>query len=95
MLYKSFEELAQIWKMESAHMSTLETAFKLPSYQKILAIGPIVVPAILREMEREPGHWFHALYTLTGEDPARGRGTLTVTECTAIWLDWGRGKGLI
>jgi hypothetical protein len=57
-----------------------------PAYQQIIGLGPAGVPLLLRELEREPDHWFWALRAITGEDPvpeeARGR----LREMAAAWL---------
>jgi hypothetical protein len=52
----------------------------------------IVVPLILREMEREQGHWFHALMVLTGANPVPSNFQGTLTEATQYWVDWGRQR---
>lgn len=41
----------------------------LPSCQRIIGMGPVVVPLILEELRREPDHWFWALEMLTEDDP--------------------------
>ena len=49
-----------------------------PSYQRIIGLGSAVVPLLLRELERQPDHWFWALKAITGADPvpAASRGKL-------------------
>lgn len=42
-----------------------------PAYQRIIGLGPEVAPLLLRELERQPDHWFWALKALTGADPRR------------------------
>lgn len=63
------------------------------AYQKIIGMGEPVIPLILAELERQPGHWSWALTAISGEDPipptARGR----LDQMASIWLQWGREKG--
>ena len=42
-----------------------------PAYQQIIGLGVAVVPFILREMEKAPGHWYSALGAITQENPAQ------------------------
>jgi len=43
------DELAATWKEESLVMSSVTAMARLPSYQQIIALGPGVVPLLLRE----------------------------------------------
>jgi hypothetical protein len=49
----------------------------------------------LRELKKEPDHWFWALKAITGVDPVepiqRGR----VKEMAGAWLRWGKEQELI
>ena len=62
---------------------------RLPSYQAIINLGPSVVPLLLRELEREPDHWFVALHTLTGADPVPVESRGKVREMAHAWVQWG------
>ncbi|PWU20449.1 MAG: hypothetical protein C5B50_03840 [Verrucomicrobia bacterium] len=64
-----------------------------PAYQRIIGFGPVAIPLILRELEREPAHWFWALNAISGEDPAPEGSTFD--EAAAAWLKWGRERGYI
>ena len=68
-LEERFRQLAAQWKQESLFLSSTTAMADLPSYQKIIALGPPVVPLLLRELERDPDHWFWALKVLTGANP--------------------------
>jgi hypothetical protein len=52
-----------------------------------------VVPLLLRELEREPDHWFRALYALTGANPVPEGSQGNVREMALAWLHWGRQQG--
>jgi len=90
-----FQQLTKQWKRETSILGNLSQIVMHPAYQRIMAMGPDVIPLILKEMSREPGHWFWALHNLVplGEDPAEG--TTTIREATRLWLDWGRKKGIL
>lgn len=88
-----FSELAETWQRETALESFLDRKAMHPAYQRIIGLGPAVVPLILRELAERPGHWFWALNALTGEDHAQG--TQTVAEAGRALLAWGRERGLI
>jgi hypothetical protein len=49
----------------------------------------------LKELQREPNFWFHALEALTDEDPVPGEIRGSVARIREAWLDWGRQQGLI
>lgn len=44
---------------------------------------------ILRELEREPDHWFWALQSIPVEPEQRGR----LTQMAGIWIQWGKEHG--
>lgn len=92
---QKFARLADKWKKESAHLSSIERMAQLPSYQAIISMGAEVVPLLLKELQKEPDHWFWALHTITQEDPANGQGTMRIADLTALWIEWGRQKGLL
>ena len=64
-----------------------------PAYQRIIGLGPSAIPLILRELQRQPGHWHWALQALTGEDPAHPGDT--VTQTAQAWLQWGKERHYI
>src|SRR5437868_1094596 len=64
-----FQRLALEWKAATEYLSNSTKMAMHPAYQRIIGIGPSVVPLLLRELEREVDHWFWALQAITGEDP--------------------------
>jgi hypothetical protein len=64
-----------------------------PAYQAIIALGRPAVPLLLRELAREPDHWFGALKAITGDDPVPPRSRGKLHEMTAAWLAWGKTHG--
>ena len=68
-LSERFHRLAAEWKEQSRFRSNSAQMAMLRPYQRIIGMGPPVVPLILEELQREPDHWFWALEAITEEDP--------------------------
>lgn len=88
-----FQQLADQWRKETAHLSLAIKKVMHPAYQRIIGLGPDAVPLILRELQRKPGHWFWALKAITGEDPAKPNDT--ISQATQAWLQWGQERRYI
>jgi hypothetical protein len=88
---RKFRRLADQWLRETEHVSSIKKACMHPAYQRIIGMGPAVVPYLLRELEQNPDHWFWALNAITEEDPARAEDSLDGAKMA--WLQWGREKG--
>lgn len=93
-LANRFRALTCQWKRERGNISSSLTKIILcPSYQKIMAMGPAVVPLILdrlREEGDEPDLWFWALEHLSGENPVPEDDIGDLRAMAKAWLDWGR-----
>ncbi len=94
-LAEQFESLAQQWKAETALLSSTTAMTGHPAYRAIIALGPGVVPLLLRDLEREPAHWFEALQAITGADPVPSEQWGNIPAMAMAWLAWGRHQGLI
>ena len=94
-LAAQFAELAEEWKRATALLSSSTAISEHPAYRAVIALGWPVVPFILRDLEREPAHWFEALHAITGEDPVPVEDWGRIQPMRAAWLAWGRGRGLI
>jgi hypothetical protein len=88
-----FRELVATWKRERGPHSSSARLAEHPAYQEIIRMGPEVVPLLLRELEREPDHWFRALYALTGANPVPTESNGKIREMAVAWLRWGREQG--
>lgn len=88
-----FDRLAARWREETSHLSSSTRMAAHPAYQEIIALGPPVVPSLLRELARQPDHWFTALKAITGANPVdladRGR----IDKMAQAWLRWGQMAG--
>ena len=95
-LEKEFQELAKQWRHDTGHFSIVSQMIRHPAYQSIIEMGEPVIPIILKDLQRQPDHWFPALATISGESPPipkEHRGRMMVI--TKIWLEWGKAKGYI
>jgi hypothetical protein len=88
-----FERLAAIWREETSHLSSSTQMAAHPAYQEIIALGPEVVPLLLRDLAREPDHWFTALKTLTGANPVDPADRGRIDKMAEAWLKWGQASG--
>jgi hypothetical protein len=88
-----FATLVARWKRERGPHSSSARLAEHPAYQQIIAMGPEVVPLLLRELERQPDHWFRALHVRTGADPVPVESRGKVVEMAAAWIRWGREQG--
>ena len=69
-----------------------------PSYQRIIGMGPSVVPAILAQMKSEaddPDHWFWALEAITLENPVSPEANGKVRLMADAWTAWAKQKGYL
>jgi hypothetical protein len=88
-----FLDLVATWKRQRGPHSSSARLAQHPAYQEIIDMGPGVIPLLLRELEREPDHWFRALHALTGANPVPPESSGKVREMAAAWLRWGREQG--
>lgn len=90
-----FLQLAEQWREETDYLSNANQIVSHPAYLKIIDMGFDVVPLILQEMLKEPGHWFAALKTITKVDPVPKDDRGKIQTMTAQWLAWGRENGYL
>src|SRR4029079_19235981 len=56
-LARRFQTLAVEWKEGRGYTSSISKMSVHHAYQQIIALGPRVIPLVLRELERETDHW--------------------------------------
>ena len=88
-----FRRLAALWHAETAYLSSTTDLVGHPAYQEMIRMVPEVVPLLLRELEREPDHWFGALMAITGAHPVPETDSGNLDKMTEAWLRWGRASG--
>jgi len=89
----AFEALASEWKEQVGGSSFVAEKTNHPAYQKIIEMGSVVVPFILRELEQKPTHWFEALKAITGVNPVQPEQRGRTKQMAQAWLKWGREQG--
>lgn len=89
-----FDRLVQEWKeFESPTSSAMDLAMQ-PAYQQIIGMGPVAIPWIIEELEKEPDHWFWALHCLTGGvDPVSPSYRGDIAAMSRAWIQWARDNG--
>lgn len=92
-LAEQFTRLAAVWREETYPLSSSRQIIAHPAYQAIIALGSAVVPLLLRELEREPDHWFAALRTLTGANPVPVEQQGQIAAMAQTWICWGKEQG--
>jgi hypothetical protein len=94
-LEQKFRELVDRWQADVAPLSSTTARMQHPAYRQIIAMGPAVVPLLLRELERRPNHWFAALRSLTGADPVDPADRGHLGRMAESWIKWGKERGYL
>ncbi len=95
-LEDEFQSCAAAWKRDTGHLSVEGEIASHQAYQSIIGMGAKAIPLILKDLMREPHHWFVALDELTGESPElleEDRGSIEAL--SNAWVEWGKSKGYI
>jgi len=90
-----FHNLAEEWRKETSFMSSIHLKSMHEAYQSIIGMGMSAVPLILRELLRNPDHWFWALSAITMENPVQPEERGDLKSMTKAWLELGRKRGWI
>jgi hypothetical protein len=88
----TFAELAEKWHRETDHLSSISDIVLNFNYQRIIGMGPSVIPLILDELVKHGGHWFWALRAVSGEDPVDIKDRGNFEKMTEAWLNWSRNR---
>lgn len=94
-LHRKFRFLVHQWREATKYTSSSTEIVMNEAYQRIIGLGPRVIPLVLTELRDRGGHWFWALRALTGENPVDPADAGRVKKMSQAWLDWGRKMGLI
>ena len=90
-LETSFRRLAAQWENAVAYQSSSTVRNNHSAYREIIALGPAIVPLLLRNLEENQTHWFCALREITGADPIPESAAGNVPQMTEAWLRWAPG----
>lgn len=91
---EKFRALARQWADETAFESSATKLVLHPAYQRIIGMGPPVVPLLLKELAREPAPWGWALQAITGADPVSAEERGNMSAIAQAWLRWGAERGI-
>ena len=95
-LEDEFQNCAAAWKRDTGHLSVEGDIASHEAYQSIIGMGEKAIPLILKDLMREPHHWFVALGELTGESPElREEDRGSIEALSDAWIEWGKSKGYI
>ncbi len=90
-----FRALAALWRRETLNISSTSRMAMHPAYQRVIGMGSVAVPLILRELQERPSWWFWALRAITGTDPVPRSSRGSLGAMVAAWLAWGREHGYL
>src|SRR5437879_4120762 len=91
-LEAAFQALTEQWHQETDHLSSQTQTAMHPAYQRIIGMGPAVLPLIFRELESHSGHWSWALRAITGDDPTQPQDTGKIGSMREAWLSYARER---
>lgn len=94
-LEKRFTELASNWKKETRVFSTTFHKTLNDNYLGIIGMGELVVPLILKELQKKPDHWFVALHHITQQNPVPTEDMGNIKKMAQYWIEWGKKNNLI
>jgi hypothetical protein len=91
-----FRRLVSGWHTERGAASSITATAMCDAYQKIIGMGPDVIPLIVAQMRSEgdePDQWFWALQVLTGVDPIADEDRGDYAKMAASWIEWAETEG--
>jgi hypothetical protein len=90
---QSFRRLADEWDQAVAHYSSTTKRNSHSAHKAIIALGPEVVPLLLRDMKDNYTHWFFALHEITGAHPIPASAAGNVPLMVDYWMRWAKENG--
>lgn len=94
-LMERFNNLAETWENETVNLSSAQEIILHPAYQRIIGMGPGVIPLILKRLQKTPNFWFWALRALTDVEPVRESERGFLSAMKEAWLRWGEENGYL
>jgi hypothetical protein len=92
---RDFANLAAEWEEDTRNISSATQIVLHPAYQRIIGMGPRVLPLIFARFQNEPQHWFWALRAISGEDPVLQEHVGNVRQMASDWFAWAREYGFV
>lgn len=94
-IYNEFESLKEDWLAGIRFDSGYHNLVNHPSYLKIISMGEIIIPILVRDMINNRIPWFYALEDITGEDPIREESIGRLDELIQDWTDWAEENSYV
>ena len=86
---QKFQALRGEWESALGPTSSIAEMVMHPAYQQIVGIGLPAIPILLRELQKQPEHWFWALRAITGVDPVPSQDRGDIVKMARAWEKWG------
>jgi hypothetical protein len=82
------------WRQQTAYQSSSTRITGHSTYQELIALGPVVLPFLFRDLEQSgDGHLSKALTALTGARPVPDEDRGNIRKVADAWLRWARENG--
>src|SRR5262245_38789145 len=88
-----FERLKKEWYDRTSFHSNPDIIFGHPAYQKMIDLGPEIIPLVFEEVKQHRGWWILALHLVVGVNPIPEKMRGRYPEMVECWLKWGREHG--
>jgi hypothetical protein len=83
-----FTNFVNEWRKNTATLSSAAAKAADPAFRGIVAMGPVVVPFIVRELRTKPDFLFLALGEITKQNPVPPHAVGKVKEIVDAWITW-------
>ncbi len=90
-----FPERRPEWNDRAFHYDLrISVAARLVYIETLLLDDDPALPLLVKELRREPDHWFVALQAITGTNPIPASARGDIEKMTQAWLSWAEQHGL-
>lgn len=91
-----FDIVAWRWRRAASVVSSPSQLQQLPEYQELIAMGKVLIPYILVELQQGGIEaWHLLLINITNENPVPQETTNDLEKVRQCWLDWGISRGYL
>lgn len=87
-LIDRFRRLYSQWLDDIAHMSSVREMMTGEGFEQMVAMGPDVLPLVLRELQAKPTFLFLVAQRITGHNPVTPDCVGDVQKIVACWVNW-------
>jgi hypothetical protein len=98
-LAERFQEQAEKWARETAHLSSPTQMMAHPSYQAILGMASEdkrkIIRLMILDLKQNRNEWFWALSYLTQDNPIKQSDAGKMEKMISAWVNWGIEHNLI